>query len=477
MIDNIYKEIESIISVDKNIFNKSLNKLSLVTINFLNDKYNNIPIIESIYRFINNCDIKCSYCKSKTPTFISFKRGYKKTCKKCSNFSKSNRKLFYRLVNSVDNNFKRYLKFKHFKWAINICKVYGYNDNMIHSYIDYINGVLVKNINSYTELIQYINKLKEYGSIINKEKMIFMYGQDIGIQKYLENKEKQKGKGTLEFYIKRYGKEVGEEFYYKTNKLKDSSSLEFYIKKYGKELGTEKYKNNCKFQSYNNTLEYYLEKYGQEEGTKKWNEYKYKLKVNNDVSIEYYVTRGYTLEEAKILQSERQKTFSKTKCIERYGELEGLIRWEERQRNWQKTLQSKSYEELKNINIRKLSGFKWFKDYMNFSEEEAINFISNIDKEDFKQYSNKIFKLSDIEYKKHKEILDPYNLRGWNNKDKYELDHKLSRFMGYVLKVPVEIMSSIYNLEILKLSDNKVKGIKCSITKEELYKLYEGRDK
>lgn len=84
MIDNIYKEIESIISVDKNIFNKSLNKLSLNTIDFLNDKYNNISIIESIYRFINNCDVKCSYCKSKTPTFISFKRGYKKTCKKCS---------------------------------------------------------------------------------------------------------------------------------------------------------------------------------------------------------------------------------------------------------------------------------------------------------------------------------------------------------------------------------------------------------
>lgn len=58
--------------------------------------------------------------------------------------------------------------------------------------------------------------------------------------------------------------------------------------------------------------------------------------------------------------------------------------------------------------------------------------------------------------------------------DKYELDHKFSRFMGYVLKVPIEIMSSIYNLEILKLSDNKVKGLKCSITKEELYELYKG---
>ncbi len=202
-----------------------------------------------------------------------------------------------------------------------------------------------------------------------------------------------------------------------------------------------------------------------------------KLVLNSSNQINYWLKRGYSQEQAKIEISKRQATTSKENYIKRYGKIVGLIRWIKRQRNWQKTLQSKSYEELKHINIRKLSGFKWFKDYMNFSEEEAINYISNIDKEDFKQYSNKIFKLSDIEYKKHKEILDPYNLRGWNNEDKYELDHKFSRFMGYVLKVPVEIMSSIYNLEILKLSDNKVKGLKCSITKEELYKLYEGKDK
>ena len=54
----------------------------------------------------------------------------------------------------------------------------------------------------------------------------------------------------------------------------------------------------------------------------------------NDTNIEWYLKKGMTEEEAVAALSERQKTFSLKKCIEKYGEEEGRKRWEERQEKW-----------------------------------------------------------------------------------------------------------------------------------------------
>ena len=79
-------------------------------------------------------------------------------------------------------------------------------------------------------------------------------------------------------------------------------------------------------------------------------------KENNtsQLHIGYYTSRGYSSEEAQIALSERQSTFSLEKCIEKFGEVEGRIRWQERQDNWQSTLNSKSVEEIASINARKV---------------------------------------------------------------------------------------------------------------------------
>lgn len=52
----------------------------------------------------------------------------------------------------------------------------------------------------------------------------------------------------------------------------------------------------------------------------------------------YWVLRGHTDEEATLLVSERQKTFSLNIAIKKYGKIEGKKRWMERQRKWQNTL-------------------------------------------------------------------------------------------------------------------------------------------
>jgi hypothetical protein len=58
-------------------------------------------------------------------------------------------------------------------------------------------------------------------------------------------------------------------------------------------------------------------------------------KNNNDTTqLGYYTSRGATEQEAKKLLSKRQSTFSKEKCIEKYGEVEGIKIWKERQDKW-----------------------------------------------------------------------------------------------------------------------------------------------
>lgn len=55
---------------------------------------------------------------------------------------------------------------------------------------------------------------------------------------------------------------------------------------------------------------------------------------NNDTTLIYWTNRGFTKEESKEKVKERQSTFSLQKCIEKYGKLEGIERWEKRQRKW-----------------------------------------------------------------------------------------------------------------------------------------------
>jgi len=69
----------------------------------------------------------------------------------------------------------------------------------------------------------------------------------------------------------------------------------------------------------------------------------------------YWVKRGLTEEEATKKVSERQTTFSKEICIEKYGKVEGLKRWKDRQDKWQNTINSKSDEEINRINRLKAS--------------------------------------------------------------------------------------------------------------------------
>ena len=58
-----------------------------------------------------------------------------------------------------------------------------------------------------------------------------------------------------------------------------------------------------------------------------------------DTNIEYYLNQGMSEEEAKMALHDRQVTFTLQKCIKKYGEIDGLKKFNERQQKWLKSLQ------------------------------------------------------------------------------------------------------------------------------------------
>ena len=70
------------------------------------------------------------------------------------------------------------------------------------------------------------------------------------------------------------------------------------------------------------------------------------LKKNSNCTLEYYINKGMSEEEAKVALKERQSTFSLKKCIEKYGEEEGTKRFKERQEKWMNNLPKSNYSQI-----------------------------------------------------------------------------------------------------------------------------------
>lgn len=81
--------------------------------------------------------------------------------------------------------------------------------------------------------------------------------------------------------------------------------------------------------------------------TKNCNDFSLKIKGDANynhirtTNIEYYLKKGYNLEDSKKMLKERQTTFSLEICIEKYGFEEGHKKWRERQEKWLKSLVGK----------------------------------------------------------------------------------------------------------------------------------------
>lgn len=68
------------------------------------------------------------------------------------------------------------------------------------------------------------------------------------------------------------------------------------------------------------------------------------IRITN-TNIEWYLNKGYSLEESNNLLKDRQKTFSLDTCIKKYGKEKGLEIFRKRQEKWQKSLYENNNED------------------------------------------------------------------------------------------------------------------------------------
>jgi hypothetical protein len=102
---------------------------------------------------------------------------------------------------------------------------------------------------------------------VTKESLIAKYGEVQGNQKWEQYREKQRFSNTFEYKQKKYGWDRDKFDEYNRSR---SITLENLIKKYGEVEGAIRWQNYCERQAYTNTEEYFIEKYGVEVGRRKY---------------------------------------------------------------------------------------------------------------------------------------------------------------------------------------------------------------
>jgi len=65
--------------------------------------------------------------------------------------------------------------------------------------------------------------------------------------------------------------------------------------------------------------------------------------------LSYYLKQGMSEDEANDALSERQTTFSLETCIEKYGQEEGLVRWNKRQEQWLTNYKKSNYSKISQL--------------------------------------------------------------------------------------------------------------------------------
>lgn len=201
---------------------------------------------------------------------------------------------------------------------------------------------------------------KNYYTVNHLKKLLNLGFNDSEIKKFLKNyieaSLKIRTTHTKDIYVFLYGEIIGEKLY------------NDYIKNIS--IGSKKAYQNGKKAAFEHFFpEYYIKQgFTEEEAIKKVNERKLKAKEKSkeaiaagkrktSTNIEYYIDKGLTLDEAKETLHKRQSITGLKSFQARYGDEEGLKRFNERNRKWQNTLNNKSQDEKDRIYKLRVAGF------------------------------------------------------------------------------------------------------------------------
>jgi len=162
----------------------------------------------------------------------------------------------------------------------------------------------------------------KFNRSISLEKYILKYGETQGLKLYNEKitaRNKKQG-NSLEKCINRHGEKIGTEMYYKW-KGEVTNTKENFVRRYGKKLGEERYLIFC--QKNVETIKNMV-----------------KPDSSYNTKIEFYMSRGWSEEEAKGKLTSRQNTSSLAALIRKYGEEEGSKKYQEYGKKKANTLES-----------------------------------------------------------------------------------------------------------------------------------------
>jgi hypothetical protein len=127
-----------------------------------------------------------------------------------------------------------------------------------------------------------------------------------------------------------------------------------------------------------NTERSFIFKYGEKKGVELFREKKIKEgKLHSPRSVEYWVNKGFSIDESKKKVSEYQNNFSFIKCIEKYGEEDGKKIFTKRQIKWQESL-------YKNGNLK--SGYSKISQNLFF---ELLNYYENVEELNYVMFAKK----------------------------------------------------------------------------------------
>ena len=114
----------------------------------------------------------------------------------------------------------------------------------------------------------------------------------------------------------------------------------------------------------------------------------------NTNQIKYWIKKGYSEEEAKQKVSERQSTFTLEKCIEKYGEEDGIKRYTERQTKWSAKVEAMYQQGMfSKVPLTQNSSI-----FSKFEKDMVDSIIDELDLniDDINCYKNSQFQLSNV---------------------------------------------------------------------------------